>query len=117
MAHPLDHSMVPELMDAIHVALGLRLAAVVLLPPGAQGDEVRLLAVAHDLPPEAERSAYLERLMPAGSLPGAVVVLQTPQEFERDAASLSERLATGGQVLFDGEGLVARQLQDMKPRS
>lgn len=98
-------------MDAIHVALGLRLAAVVLLPPGAQGGDVRLLAVAHDLPPEAERSAYLECLMPPGSLPGSVVVLQTPQEFERDAAALSEGLATGGKVLFDGEGLVARQLE------
>jgi hypothetical protein len=108
-----DHSGIAELVDAVHVALGLRLTGVVLFQPDVeQGDQaVGLLAIAEDLPDIAnDRGAYLERRAPPGSFEGAEITLQTPAEFAAESDALYRRIAAEGRIMLDLEGLISQQL-------
>jgi hypothetical protein len=110
MAEPLDHSAVAELADVILVGLGLRVAALVLYPPRADG-RPRLLVVADDLPAEDERTAYLASHTPQGSLDHAEILLRTPAEFVTDAPEAYAELGAGGRILTDRRGIVAARLR------
>lgn len=103
----MDDSATAELVDLIHVALGLRVIAVALYPPGPTGNP-RLLVLADDLPAPAERAGHLARLTPPGSLGNAEVVLKSPEEFEADAPALYAELADG-RIMVDRRGLALRR--------
>lgn len=112
----MDHSAIAELVDAVHVALGLRLSAAVLFDSSRQDadpadDTVELLAIAEDLPADqGERAAYLERRAPPGSFGSAAITLQTPAEFAANDDSIYQRIAAEGRTMLDLDGLVSRQL-------
>jgi hypothetical protein len=109
---PLDHSAVAELADVILVALGLRVAALVLYPPRADG-RPKILVVADELPAEQERGAYLASHTPRGSLGDAEIVLRTPAEFLADPPGAYVELAAGGRVLTDRRGIVVGRLREL----
>jgi len=109
----LDHSSIAELVDLIHVALGLRVIAVALYPPGPTGNP-RLLVIADDLPAPSERAAHLARLTPRGSLGNAEIVLRSPEEFEADSPALYAELVDGGRIMVDRRGLVLHRLSALR---
>src|SRR5438105_15775120 len=110
LADPLDHSAVAELADLILVALGLRVVALVLYPPQANGHP-KMLVLADDLPISTERAAFLARSTPPGSLGDAETVMRTPAEFAGDPPDDYAELAAGGRVLTDRQGIVVARLQ------
>src|SRR5437667_4492695 len=81
MSEPLDDSAVAELADLVLVALGLRVVALALYSD-AEGRTPRMLVLADDLPPPAEREAFLASRTPRGSLGRAEIRLQTTVEFQ-----------------------------------
>jgi len=112
MAEPLDHSAIAELADVVLVALGLRVAALVLYPPQADA-RTRMLVLADDLPPGPERAAYLASHTPLGSLRDADIVLRTPAEFAADPPGAYVELLTGGRILTDRRGIVVARLREL----
>ena len=109
----MDHSSIAEIVDLIHVALGLRVIAVALYPPRPTGNP-RLLVIADDLPAPSERAAHLARLTPPGSLGNVEVVLKSPEEFEADSPTLYSELAEGGRIMVDRHGLALRRLSALR---
>ena len=113
MAYPLDASTIAELVDAIHVAVGLRLVAVVLYGPAASGkvwsgERIDLLVVAEELPPDTlQRGAYLERLCPPGTLEGTNILFKTPEEFQAEPEDTYRQMAATARILFDSGGFVS----------
>jgi hypothetical protein len=106
-------SSISELVDAIHVALGLRLEAIVL---GGQADRadrpISLLIVAQDLPSAMDqRLEYLLHRMPTGILDGVTILLRTPNEMEANPISSNHQFSSGARVLLDASGLVSRQMK------
>jgi hypothetical protein len=111
MAEPLDDSAVAELADLVMVALGLRVVALALYPGGG-GLEPRMLVLAEDLPPPAEREAFLARRTPRGSLGRVAIHLQTPEEFQRVPAETLKDLR-GARLLLDRQGIVGTRLRQL----
>jgi hypothetical protein len=109
VAEPLDDSTVAELADTILVALGLRVAALVLYPPRADG-RTRMLVLADDLPGPAERDLFLANRTPTASLADADIVLKTPAEFAAEPASDYVELVNG-RFLLDRQGIVGSRLR------
>jgi hypothetical protein len=104
----------PELVDAIHVALGLGLDAVVLIEPGASGLP-RLLVVADEVPDDpGTRLGYLRQRTPVGTLDGVEIQIKTPLEFAADPVRTYRQLASNGRVLLDTSGWVSRRLAEIR---
>jgi len=102
----MDPSAVAELADVILVALGLRVAALVLYQP-ASSERPRVLVLADELPPPEDRAAFLEQRTPPGSLGDAEIILKTPAEVAAEA----RRAPLGsGRVLLDRGGIRAAGL-------
>ncbi len=106
---PLDASAVAELADVILVALGLRVVALVLYPPHTD-DRPKMLALADDLPPPAERPVFLASRTPPRSLDDAEIILKTPAEFAAEPPEAHRELA-GGRILVDRQGIVLATLR------
>jgi hypothetical protein len=111
MAEPLDDSAVAELADLVMVALGLRVVALAL-HPGAGGLEPRMLVLAEDLPPPAEREAFLASRTPRGSLGRVAIHLETPAEFQQAPAEALMDLR-GARLLLDRQGMVGSRLRGL----
>lgn len=111
MTRPLDDSAVAELADIILVALGLRVVALVLYPPQADGHP-KMLVIADDLPAPEERQGFLASRTPAASLGDAEIVLRTPDEFYAEPREDYAELAAGGRVLTDRGGMVLAKLRE-----
>ncbi len=113
----MDHSSIAELVDAIHVAVGLRLVAVVLFGPAARGEaspegNVDLLVIVDDqLPTDtAARAAYLTRRTPIGTLDQTRVILKSPAEFDADPPETYRNIAAEGRILLDIPGFATDRL-------
>ena len=113
----MDYSTIAELVDAIHVAVGLRLVSVVLFGSAARGEsapsgKVDLLVIVDDqLPTDpTERAIYLERRTPRGTLDRAAIILKTPAEFDADPPETYRRIAADGRILLDLSGFVTPRL-------
>ena len=107
---PLDASAVAELADVILVALGLRVVALVLYPPQPDG-RPKMLVLAEDLPPPAERAAFLASRTPPRSLDHAEIILKTPAEFAADPIDQHAEPSAGGRILVDRQGFVLTRLR------
>jgi hypothetical protein len=117
----MQHSIVAETVDAIHVAVGLRLMGVVLFgaytrpePPSDVPIEL-LIVLDEDLPEgEAERQQYLTRLMPVGTLDHAQVTIRTLGEFAQDPADRYRDLAREGKILLNLSPVIPRRLAEIR---
>jgi len=119
---PSDHSRLAELVDALHVAVGLRLVAVALLDPEAETSNEHcdlphlLVVVDDDLPREgAERAGYLARRMPIGSLDATLITLKSPIQFDADPPEVDTGPLAGGRILFDAAGFLAKRITSRPP--
>ena len=110
MSEHLDDSAVAELADLVLVALGLRVVALALYSD-AEGRTPRMLVLADDLPPPAEREAFLASRTPRGSLGRAEIRLQTPVEFQHAPAETLMDLR-GARLLLDRQGIVGARLRE-----
>ena len=110
MSEPLDDSAVAELADLVLVALGLRVVALALYPSG-EGRAPKMLVLADDLPPPAEREAFLASRTPRESMGRAEIVLQTPAEFQCAPAETVMDLR-GARLLLDRQGIVGARLRE-----
>ena len=117
----MQHSIVAETVDAIHVAVGLRLMGVVLSgaytrPDPPAGAPIELLIVLDEVLPESEadRARYLSRLMPIGTLDHAVVTIRTLEEFSQDPPDRYRVLAREGKVLLNLSPVVPRRLSEIR---
>lgn len=117
----MQHSIVAETVDAIHVAVGLRLMGVVLFgaytrPEAPFDAPIELLIVLDENLPEgeAERHRYLTRLMPVATLDHARVMIRTLREFAEDPADLYRDLARDGRILLNLSPVVPRRLAEIR---
>jgi hypothetical protein len=113
----MDYSALAELVDTIHVAVGLRLMSVVLFGPAARGEppaagKVDLLVIVEDQLPSApaERAAYLARRTPPGTLDPANIVLRSPSEFDADPPETYREIANASRILLDIAGFASERL-------
>jgi hypothetical protein len=117
----MQHSIVAETVDAIHVAVGLRLMGVVLYgaylrpdpPPDAP---LELLVVVDERLPDGDeaRQRYLAGLMPVGTLDHARVTVRTLEEFAQDPPERYRDLAHESKVLLNLSPIVPRRLAEIR---
>ena len=69
-----------------------------------------MLVLADELPPPAERAAFLASRTPTGSLGEAEIVLKTPAEVAAEGPAAQAELAVG-RILLDRGGIAQAQLR------
>jgi predicted nucleotidyltransferase len=111
-----EHQVARQAIEALRVALGERLSAVVLFGSRARGDATPesdwdLLVIADGLPEHPfDRHVLINSLLPPNPGGGISVLARTPEEFEFRLSSLYLDIALDGKVLYDPRGYAAERL-------
>ncbi len=105
-----------QAVEALRIALGERLVAVVLFGSQARGEATEesdwdLLVIARELPEGFfDRHLFLKRALPDDSRGSISILGRTPEEFERRLASIYFDIALDGHVLYDPLGYASHWL-------
>jgi hypothetical protein len=118
----MHHSVVAETVDAIHVAVGLRLMGVVLygawaepLPPAIDAPIELLVVIEEELPAgQPARQAWVADRAPLEALEQARLLVKTLEEFEQDPPELYTEIAREGRVLLNLAGIVPQRLSEIR---